>query len=227
MSQELSRAVTRARCSACGAKFRARRRDARYCSGRCRQRALRALAVQDDLLRQLEEARRHYWGLVRRYAEALGAPQSRVLELEAQFVDEAGNVWIRGEFAGHTRPPASGGAAWGLEAAGAPWSPPTDWIDENFGPERVDSDPAYRERLQAIGRMLSEDQAPGPHGPGPVPLPGGSPAAPVSEREFVTTTADPPWQQDRASRGAAEDHYPVMGTEELSGLPDRLHSDGS
>ena len=227
-SREPSRTVTRGRCASCGAKFKARRRDARYCSGRCRQRALRARAEQGDLLRQLEEAKRHYWGLVRRYAEALGEPESRVLELESQFVDEAGNVWIRGEFAGHGRPPARGDAAWGLEAAGPPWSPPTDWIHENFGPERVVSDPAYREHLQAIGRMLSEDPAPCPHGPGPAPLPAGSPAAPMSEREFTTTTADPPWQYDnRASRGAAENHYPVMSTEELAGLMDRLGRDGS
>ena len=54
------------------------------------------------------------------------------------------------------------------------------------------------------------------------------PLAPMSEREFVTTTADPPWQYDnRASRGAAEDHYPVMSIEELEGLMDRLRGDGS
>ena len=134
-AKEPSRTVTRARCAACGAKFKAARRDARYCSGRCRQRALRARAEQDGLLRQLEETRRLYWSLVRRYAEALGADESRILEGEAQFVDEAGNVWIRGELAGHTAPPADGRAKWGLEAAGPPWSPPTDWIHENFGPD--------------------------------------------------------------------------------------------
>ena len=195
---------------------------ARYCSGRCRQRALRARAEQDALLRQLEEAKRHYWALVRRYAEALGADESRVLEVEAQFVDEAGNVWIRGEFAGHAAPAADGRARWGLEAAGPPWSPPTDWIHEHFGPERVASDPAYRAQLQAIGRALAAAR----------PMPDGSPAAPLAARlaarEFPTVTADPPWQYDnRASRGAAEDHYPVMGTEELAGLMDRLGRDGS
>jgi hypothetical protein len=227
-SQETSRTVTRARCAACGAKFKASRRDARYCSGRCRQRALRARAEQDDLLRQLEEAKRHYWGLVRRYAEALGEPESRVLEGEAQFVDEARNVWIRGEFAGHGRPPRSGEAGWGLEPAGPPWSPPTDWIHQNFGPARAEKDPDYRERLQAIGRILAEDPAPCLAGHGPASLPDGSPAAPMSEREFATTTADPPWQYDnRASRGAAENHYPVMSIEDLCGLFDRLARDGS
>lgn len=98
------------------------------------------------------------------------------------------------------------------ESAGPPWSPPTDWIHENFGPGRIEQDQAYRERLQAIGR----------------PLPDGSPAAPMSEREFATHIADPPWQYDnRASRGAAENHYPVMSTEDLAGLRDRLRGDGS
>jgi hypothetical protein len=110
----------------CGAKFRATRRDARYRSGRCRQRAQRARVEQDDLLRQIDEAKRHYWGLVRRYAEALGTSEAQVLTDEAQFVDEAGNVWIRGEHAGHAAPPGNGRAGWGLEAAGPPWSPPTD-----------------------------------------------------------------------------------------------------
>ena len=76
--------------------------------------------------------------------------------------------------------------------------------------------------------MLSEAPAPCPHEPGPAPLPDGSPAAPMSERDFVTTTADPPWQYDnRASRGAAENHYPVMSVEDLSGLLGRLRRDGS
>lgn len=119
-------------------------------------------------------------------------------------------------------------AGWGLEAAGPPWSPPADWIHDNFGPARVDADPVYRERLQAIGRMLSQEPEPCAHGDGPAVLPDGSPAAPMSERGFVTITADPPWQYDnRASRAAAEGHYPVMSASELNGLPDRLHSDGS
>jgi hypothetical protein len=163
------------------------------------------------LLRQLEEAKRRYWGLVRRYAEALGSPESLVLESEAEFVDEAGNVWIR-ELAGHVGAPADGRARWSLEAAGSPWSPPTDWIHENFGPARVEKDPAYRERLRG-------------HPPASA---GRLPAAPMAEREFLTIVADPPWQYDnRASRGAAEDHYPVMGIEELSSLLGRLSRDGS
>ena len=63
---------------------------------------------------------------------------------------------------------------------------------------------------------------------GPLPCQGGSPAAPMSERQFVTIAADPPWQYDnRPSRAAAEDHYRVMPIEELAGLMGRLERDGS
>lgn len=215
MPKEPSRTVTRTRCVVCGGKFTAGRRDARYCSGRCRQRAQRARADQDDLLRQIGEAKRHYWGLVRRYAEALGTTESQVLTGEAQFVDEAGNVYIRDEFAGHTAPAASGGAAWGLEAAGPPWSPPTEWMHSEFGPGRVEKDQRYREALQAIGR-----KTPGAKPcPDPRPLPDGTTPAPLPERGFTTVIADPPWRYgNTASRGAAENHYPTMAIEELCGL---------
>jgi len=37
---------------------------------------------------------------------------------------------------------------------------------------------------------------------------------------FATIVADPPWQYDnKATRGAAEDHYPTMSIEELCALP--------
>lgn len=153
MSPQPSRAVTRAKCAVCGNSFTAGRRDARYCSGRCRQRALRARAEEDDLLRQIDEARRHYWACVRRYAEAFGRQPD-----EAQLVDAEGQVFIRGELVGHAhfqdRP---GWSTWGNENAGPPWSPPTDWIHENFGPARVERDPAYREHMQAIARDLGGD----------------------------------------------------------------------
>lgn len=38
--------------------------------------------------------------------------------------------------------------------------------------------------------------------------------------KFATICADPPWQYDnKATRGAAEDHYPTMATEALCDLP--------
>jgi N6-adenosine-specific RNA methylase IME4 len=38
-------------------------------------------------------------------------------------------------------------------------------------------------------------------------------------KEFVTITADPPWQYDnKATRGAAEDHYGTMSLDELTAL---------
>ena len=221
MSPKPSRAVTRAKCATCGKSFKATRRDARYCSGRCRQRALRARAQQDELRIEIEKAKRANWVAVRRYAEALGVPDSEVLTGEAQFVDEAGNVWIRGQLAGHKEPDRDR-AVHGLEAAGPPWSPPTDWIHETFGPARVDSDLAYRAGLQAISRALQEPCA---DCPGPLPLPDGSPGRPRPASEFTTVIADPPWSYNNtASRGAADNHYPTMSTEEICGLFDR---DGS
>jgi hypothetical protein len=45
----------------------------------------------------------------------------------------------------------------------------------------------------------------------------------MEERHFATTIADPPWQYDNtASRGAAENHYPVMTIEELHDLGEVL-----
>lgn len=40
------------------------------------------------------------------------------------------------------------------------------------------------------------------------------------EGTFATIVADPPWQYDnKATRGAAEDHYPTMSIDELCALP--------
>jgi N6-adenosine-specific RNA methylase IME4 len=44
---------------------------------------------------------------------------------------------------------------------------------------------------------------------------------------FATIVADPPWRYDnKATRGAAEDHYPTMSVEELSALPVKEWSAG-
>lgn len=51
--------------------------------------------------------------------------------------------------------------------------------------------------------------------PEPVAEPPRAPAG-----TFATIVADPPWQYDnKATRGAAEDHYPTMSIEELCALP--------
>jgi hypothetical protein len=116
------RAVTR--CVVCQKRFKASRKDARYCSDACRQRAARSRAQVDDLDRQIHDARVLYWTLVRRKAEALGTSPSQVVTAEAQFVDGDGNVYMHGRHVGHTEPHRPGWAGWGLEAAGPPWSPP-------------------------------------------------------------------------------------------------------
>ena len=130
-----SRPVTRTSCVTCQQKFKPGRADQRYCSNACRARAHRARARLDDLDREIKEARRHYWGLIRRKAEALGTSESGVLTAEAQFVDEDGNVYMGGAngdplsggtLVGHTEPHRLGWQTWGLEAAGPPWSPPPE-----------------------------------------------------------------------------------------------------
>ena len=76
-----SRAVTP--CFACGGKVVAQRADARYCSGRCRQRASRARQASQDIDREIEAARLRYWTLVRRKAAACGISVAQVLAGEA------------------------------------------------------------------------------------------------------------------------------------------------
>jgi len=125
-----SRAVTRRTCAGCGQRFRTGRSDQRYCSGACRQRAHRARAQLDSFDRAIEAARLHYWSLVREKALARGVPQSQVVTDEAHFITEDGDVWTGwgpgsgGRLVGHTEPHRPGWAAWGLEAAGPPWSAP-------------------------------------------------------------------------------------------------------
>lgn len=125
MSPEPSRPVTR-KCVVCEAKFQPARSDKRYCSGACRQRAQRARDNRDRLDREIEAARLHYWSLVRLKAVVGGASESQVLTGEAQFVDVEGTVFIGDKLVGHTTPHREGWAAWGLEAAPAPFRPPPD-----------------------------------------------------------------------------------------------------
>jgi predicted nucleic acid-binding Zn ribbon protein len=130
-----SRAVT---CVVCEAKFKPTRRDARYCSARCRQRAARARVDEDTLPAEIDAAKAHYWTLVQRYAEACGITRAGVCTAESQTVEPCGHVLIRGELVGRVKPERDGWAQWGLEAAGPPYSPPTAYMHETFGPPAID-----------------------------------------------------------------------------------------
>jgi hypothetical protein len=132
-TRKSSRSVTPKRCVTCGRKFRPTRRDARYCSGRCRQSAARARSKFDVLDREIENTRLRYWQLIAEKARALGRRPSQILtDSECQYVDQDGNVWMGGvlggggwRLAGRTRPHRGGGfSGWGLEAVGPPWAPP-------------------------------------------------------------------------------------------------------
>ena len=121
-----TRAVTNryAICAACQRKFKPKRSDARYCSDACRQAAHRARAKEDELEVEIRRARVRYWRLVAELARARGVKPSVMLTNEAQIVDEHGNVFMYGEHVGRKDPHRAGWTAWGLEAAGPPWSPP-------------------------------------------------------------------------------------------------------
>jgi len=129
-----SRAVTRAKCVVCDRKFKASRRDAAYCSGACRQSAARARAATSEIDREITEARRAYWALIRCKAEAEGKSTSQVMTAQAHFIDEHGNVYTGGahggllegerQLVGRTKPLRPGWSVWGLEAAGPPFNPP-------------------------------------------------------------------------------------------------------
>lgn len=112
------------KCATCQRRFTRARADARYCSGACRQRAARARAKLDELDREIEKSRLHYWMLIREKAIALGVEPSQIVTDEAQLVDTEGNVFMHGEHVGRTDPHRSGWGGWGLEVAGPPWSPP-------------------------------------------------------------------------------------------------------
>lgn len=131
MTTEPSRSVTKRKCVICGKRFEAKRRDAKYCSGACRQSSHRARESLDDLDRQIEAARLLYWKLIAEKARALGRVQSQIMTLESQYVDMDGRVWVGGvldgktwRLAGQTEPARPGWSGWGLEAAGPPWCPP-------------------------------------------------------------------------------------------------------
>jgi hypothetical protein len=72
-------------------------------------------------VREMEATPLHYWRLVRNLELVRG---SDVVTGEEQFVDADGNLYMHGELVGRKRPSRPGWAAWGLEAAGRPWSPP-------------------------------------------------------------------------------------------------------
>lgn len=131
----------------CDRKFTASRKDARYCSARCRQSALRARASDsEDLARRIDEARALYWELVQQYAEARGIRPTDVRTEMSPTVTADGEVYIRGELAGWCKPHRPGWSAWGLEAAPPPFLPPTKWADDEFGKAAVDK------ALKQIGR---------------------------------------------------------------------------
>jgi hypothetical protein len=153
MSPKPSRPVTR-KCAICRASFTAKRRDARYCSGKCRQRATRARQASDDINREIEAARRYYWALVRLAAEARGVGVSQILTEQSQSVDAQGNVFMGGrlgglgpgaKLVGRVTPHRPGWTAWGLEAAGPPFSPPPFEAPKD-DPERAERAAAIRKR---------------------------------------------------------------------------------
>ena len=67
-------------------------------------------------------------------------PASQVLTGEAQLVNEAGEVFMHGRQVGTTTPHRPGWAAWGLEAAGAPFNPPPYGVRPIEGRRRVEDD---------------------------------------------------------------------------------------
>nr|MBA2600732.1 hypothetical protein [Actinomycetota bacterium] len=126
-SQSVTR--TKVRCAGCGTKFVQSRRDNRYCSGACRQRAHRARGGVSDIDRRLDEAKALYWDLIREKVEATGRTESQVLTDEAQWVIDS-NVYVRGELVGQAQPFRPNWDTWGLEAAPAPFAPPTDFATQ-------------------------------------------------------------------------------------------------
>lgn len=121
--------VTRPRCVTCDKKFTARRADARYCSGRCRQRANRARQTTADIDLAIEAARLQYWSLIQQKAAAMGATVSQVMTTEAQTVEADGTVYMHGCRVGRTTG-RHGWTRWGLEAAGPPFQPPMDSVKD-------------------------------------------------------------------------------------------------
>ena len=136
-----SRRVTRVRCVVCDTKFAAQRKDARYCSGKCRQQAARSRAAGHEWQRRLDELRRAYWNTVREAAEARGVHVSRVVTEQAQLVTTDGRVYMGGSggglgdgarHVGYAKVDRPGWARHGLEAAGPPFSPPTGYFADHY-----------------------------------------------------------------------------------------------
>jgi hypothetical protein len=109
------------KCLVCERRFTPARRDARYCSPACRQRAHRGRSQQDDLHREIEATRRRYWQLV---AQLNAHDGDQAVTNLSQLVTENGDVYMHGKLVGQTTPHRPGWAAWGLEAAGPPFMPP-------------------------------------------------------------------------------------------------------
>ena len=136
MSEEPSRSVTK-KCVTCGKKFKANRSDAKYCTQACRQSAHRARAELDDLDREIEEARLHYWELIAKKAKALGRVKTQALGEESVYLDMNGQVWMGGvlgggewRLAGNLKEKGNWDV-WGLDAAGPPWAPPSPAPDQS------------------------------------------------------------------------------------------------
>jgi len=152
------RNVTR-KCVVCERPFRPHRRDARYCSSKCRQRAHRCRVSTTDIDRRIEATRLEYWKLIAEKAAALGRHRSNILTGESQYVDEAGNVFVGGvlggggwRFAGRIEAGWAGWTAWGLEAAGPPWAPPTHHTQARAaGQRRRDKEPELTEAARLAG----------------------------------------------------------------------------
>jgi hypothetical protein len=131
MSNPLRPVTIKRPCRSCEKKFNPARRDAKYCSDACRQRAHRARASMPDLDRQIEQARLLYWNLIAQKARALGRSPSQVVTGESLYVDREGYVWTGGVLTGapwrcvgYIDSARKGWTVWGSDAAGPPWSPP-------------------------------------------------------------------------------------------------------
>ena len=124
------------KCATCAKKFKSHRVDGRYCSGACRQRAHRSRSAGgtlENLDQEIDRARNRYWALIAIKAHMLKLSRSEVLTCESQFVDETGNVFMRGVLVGHVKPDKPGWSTWGAEVAGPPYAPPGQGRDGQAG----------------------------------------------------------------------------------------------
>ncbi|MER9967549.1 hypothetical protein [Mesorhizobium sp. M0060] len=140
--------------------MRSKRRDARYCSNACRQRAARAREQFPDLGeldKAIEAARLDYWALIAMKARATGRHEGEVLTDEAVYVDGGGNVFRcgrnmgpNGRWAGKVKPSRPGWDAWGVEAAGPPHNPPPPGSDVTKRKRRTEK------RLRRVSRRADD-----------------------------------------------------------------------